>query len=362
LEEGRPLERILFRDIGAALQRVVHDAGIKRLLILIDEWTAVPAELQPLLAEFLKRSLFPYPRITVKLAAIEHRCCLSIPLPLGNTLGFERGADIAGFLTLDDFFVYDLDEQQSLDLFAEVLFRHVAAESDNYWLSGQGRPGGLIGRAPRELVQQFAASRYAEPYYLQRSIGIKDGTEFTNAFFKGDAFRELVLAGQGIARDFMYLFQEACFDTIRRKKVRIDVSCVRQVARAYFALDKFENLDTRQRALLMRMVNTVVGRHRSRSFMFDQELDSHSVVRSLFDQRVVHLVRRGFIPEGEDIGRQYNVYTLDYGTYVGVLGTERAPRGDFSRELVDDGTGLVYPFNDGRGMKRIVLPPELLEN
>ena len=94
VREGRPLERIHFKEIATSPQSVVADAGLDRLLILLDEWTAVPAELQPLLAESLKCSLFPYPNITVKIAAVEYRCHFGVPLANNNTLGFELTADV----------------------------------------------------------------------------------------------------------------------------------------------------------------------------------------------------------------------------------------------------------------------------
>jgi hypothetical protein len=55
------------------------------------------------------------------------------------------------------------------------------------------------------------------------------------------------------------------------------------------------------------------------------------------------------------------VYTLDYGTYVDALGTDRAPKGDFSHDHADHGKSFVVPFHDDRAIKRIILPPELLE-
>lgn len=362
LQEGQPLERILFRDIGDSLQRTVAHAGIRRLLVLIDEWTAVPADLQPLLAEFLKRSFIPHPRITVKLGAIEHRTCLGVPLALNNTLGFERSADVGAALSLDDFFVYDMDEQRALELFAEVVFLHLAVQSDNHWLDGTVRAGGRLARAPRDLARKFAARRHEDPgYYLRDGFGVTNGDEFVSAFFDTpEAFIELARAGQGVARDFMYLFQQAAFDTLRRRKVRIDISSVRHAAREHYALEKVAKLDDHQRAVLSRIVSEVVGRQKARSFMFAEDAEQHEVVRALFDRCLIHLVKRGFIPPDEDVGTQYSVYTLDYGAYVDLLGTDRAPRGDFSREHGDNAP-TVSPFGDGRAIKKIVLAPELLE-
>lgn len=360
VREGRPLERIRFREIGEALQTVLADAGIRRLLILLDEWTAVPGELQPLLAECVKRTCFPYPRVTVKIAAVEYRCRFGVPLAQNSTLGFELTADVSASLELDEFFVYDRDVSGTLDLFAEVLFRHVATECDRYWLGDDDPRHGP--RAPRALVQQFAQRRHNVPgYYLRDRFGVKDYSEFVSAFFdEHRAFVELVRAGEGVARDFMSLFQDACFDALRRRKVRVDVRGVRDVAREWYAKEKATNLDQRQSAILNKIVAEVVGRHRARSFLFEKAFEDTEIIRSLFDLRLIHLVKRGFMPSDETLGRQYNVYTLDYGTYVDALGTDRAPTSDFSVDEHGSGHVLVVPFHDERAIKRIVIPPELI--
>ncbi|MEA2369790.1 MAG: hypothetical protein QOH12_184 [Solirubrobacteraceae bacterium] len=347
VREGRPLERILFREIGDALQRVLADAGIKRLLILIDEWSAVPAELQPLLAEFIKRTCFPYPRITVKIAAVDYRCSFGVPLDRNNTLGFELTADVSSSLELDDFFIYDRDERHTLELFAEVLYRHVAAECDN-----RDRP------ASRQYSDRSRGTPTAG-WYLRDHFGIRDAEQFVSAVFDDEStLVELTRAGEGVARDFMILFQRASFETIRRHKVRIDVSCVRSVAREWYAQEKITNVDEQQRLVLERIVGQVVGHHKARSFLFDNQFERTEMIMSLIDLRLIHLVKRGVIPEGEQGGRQYNVYTLDYGTYVDALGTDRAPRGDFSRDPGDH--DAVVPFHDDRRIKRIIITPDLV--
>lgn len=357
--EGRPLERIRFREIGDALQTVLKDAGITRLLVLLDEWTAVPGELQPLLAEFVKRTCFPYPQVTVKIAAVEYRSTFGVPLARNNTLGFELTADVSASLDLDDFFVYDRDVSGTLELFADVLFSHVATESDRYWLH-EDYSKGLKGRAPRALVDQFAAHRHRKPGFYLSQFGITDSGEFVSSFFQErSVFVELVRAGEGVARDFISLFQDACFDCVRRRKTRVDLRSVREVAREWYAKEKAVNLAQSQSAVLDRIVAEVVGRHKARSFLFDKAFEQSEMIRSLFDLRLVHLVKRGFMPPDEQ-GRKYNVYTLDYGTYVDALGTDRAPTGDYSGDHRPGDTGVVVPFHDERAIKRIIIPQELL--
>jgi hypothetical protein len=110
---------------------------------------------------------------------------------------------------------------------------------------------------------------------------------------------------------------------------------------------------------LERIVNFVVGRKHARSFLFDAEIEGSDMIQSLFDNRVIHLVQRGYIEDPTRPGKTYNVYTLDFGTYVELLGTEYAPRGDFTIGLSDP-EGVVVPFHDDRAIRKIEIPSNLL--
>jgi hypothetical protein len=83
------------------------------LWLLIDEWSEVPPELQPFLADLLRRAVLPT-RITVKIAAIEQRTRLLIPEPEVGNIGLELGADVAAAINLDDYMVFDNDEAKAV--------------------------------------------------------------------------------------------------------------------------------------------------------------------------------------------------------------------------------------------------------
>lgn len=53
-----------------------------------------------------------------------------------------------------------------------------------------------------------------------------------------------------------------------------------------------------------------------------------------------------------------NIYTLDYGTYVDLMGTSRPPQVDFLEEGSEE--DLVVPFDDRRSIRRIVLNEAVL--
>jgi hypothetical protein len=71
------------------LDEALQALGIDNLLVLIDEWTAIPPDVQPYIAEFLKRAFFPSNRITVKIASLEYRSRFISSNDSGPRVGFE---------------------------------------------------------------------------------------------------------------------------------------------------------------------------------------------------------------------------------------------------------------------------------
>ncbi len=126
--KGHSMPWLSFQELNDALTSVLDASGITRIVILIDEWVGVPYEIQPLVAEFIKRSLFAEPRITTKIGSIEYRSNFSSSLDHNIVLGFELGADIWSALELDDYFVYDRNTDKTVSMFGELLFRHIATE------------------------------------------------------------------------------------------------------------------------------------------------------------------------------------------------------------------------------------------
>ena len=55
------------------LSELVRAISPRRLLVVLDEWSTIPLELQPYLADLIRRAMFPISGLTVKIAAIEQR-------------------------------------------------------------------------------------------------------------------------------------------------------------------------------------------------------------------------------------------------------------------------------------------------
>jgi hypothetical protein len=144
----------------------------------------------------------------------------------------------------------------------------------------------------------------------------------------------------------------AYLDAHRRGRDSIDLKAVLEAARQWFEQDKSRHLDNHLQAVLRTIVDDVIGSRRARSFLLPRELESHPVVQRLFDARVLHHMQRGYADK-DNPGIRYNIYTLDYGTYVDLLSTRK----ELEVDLVEgeETEGRVVPFDDKRSIRRIIL-------
>jgi hypothetical protein len=266
----------------------------------------------------------------IKIASLEYRSRFSESSDTA-VLGFELGADIATAPELDDYYVYDRNQEQILELYEDILHRHLTVE----------------------LPEN----------YLQEKHRISSGTELVGHLFTGrSVFQELSRAAEGVVRDLLNIFTLACFDANRRRRPTLDRSSVTGAARQWFEQDKSQLLDDEMHEVLRSIVNEVIGRRKARSFLVPRELERHRMIQKLFDARVLHLVQRGYADK-DNPGQRYNIYAVDYGTYVDLLGTSSQPQ--LELELFvrpkSEGNQLLVPFDDKRSIRQIILSREHLE-
>lgn len=317
-------DKIIFPELHRYLKRVLGLANTN-LVILVDEWSSLPADVQPYLAEFLKRGVLPLNEVTMKISALEYRCRFSNHTENG-LIGFELGADIATAPDLDDYYVFDRNPNQITDVYADVLFRHLSSE----------------------LEEGYLASKY----------NVNSGRQLASRLFTERATcAELARACEGVVRDLINIFTKAFFDSQRRGRDSIDKAAVVDSARQWFEQDKAQYLDDELQEVLRKIVDDVIGKRRARSFLLPRELERHPVVQRLFDARVIHHMQRGYADK-DNPGIRYNIYSIDYGTYVDLLGTSKEPELDL---IERDEADIVVPFDDKRSIRRIVFHREVLE-
>lgn len=326
-------ETIVYSEIYQVLDSALAAMGVDHLVLLIDEWTSIPTDLQPFIAEFLKRSVLPSQRITVKVASLEYRSRFNLPQSAGgNVVGFELGPDITANLDLDDYYVYERNPERVEEIFAALLFKHV--------------------------VSGFAEEVLAE-------YGIRDATSFRSRVFTERAtFVELVRAGEGVVRDFLGIFGAAFFKATGSGRQKIDLHSVEEAARDWYETDKSASLSGQQHTALQRIIRDVIGSRQTKMFMISREQADHPMILSLFDLRLLHLIERGY-SDKENPGLRYNIYALDYGTYVDLKRTKVEVVGvlfEADEEQQEEGGERLVPLADKRSIRRVILQTSIFDD
>jgi hypothetical protein len=317
---GEPRHRVHFGQVADLLQRLVEALPIRRIWVLLDEWAAVPMDLQPYLADLLRRAIFPVRGVIVKIAAIEQRTRLKIDAGDRDYIGIEVGADAAADLDLDDYMVFGNDPEAAKTFFRELLFRHVRAQMQEDGVEAQ------------DNAEQF-----------QRE-----------AFTQRNAFDELVRAAEGVPRDAINVVRIAAQRALDNP---IAVEHVRGAAQRWYLTDKEKAVQSNPdaAALLHWVIDTVIGERRARAFLLRQGAQaSHPLITELYDSRVLHVIKRS-VSSRDEPGVRYDVYALDFGCYVDLVTTTKAPQGLYEASGDDDAGWVEVPADDYRSIRRAIL-------
>ena len=303
-----------FGSIQNRLRAVLELLGGRRVWLLLDEWSEIPIDLQPYLADLLRRCVIPLASLTVKIAAIEHRTNLILRYER-EYVGMELGADVGADLNLDDFMVFENDARRAMRFFASLLFKHYRATDG-----------------------------------LASDEGPQSADEFINQLFtQRPAFEEFVRATEGVPRDAVYLASGLARIAYNRP---VSTEDVRKAARDWFQRDKMTILKSSPELsdLLHWIMEEVIQHRRARAFLLEST-QRHDLIDILFDHRLLHVLKKN-ISSHDTPGVRYDVYKLDYGCYVNLIATAKAPGG----LLPTDEAGFVeVPPDDYRAIRRAIL-------
>jgi hypothetical protein len=314
-ETSHPRLSVNVVQVNRALSELASVFG-SRIWILIDEWSSLPEVLQPYLADFVKRCLFPISNYTVHIAAIERRSFFRI----GNgteTIGIELGSDASADINLDDYLVFENNPLRSIGFFQEMLFRHVVSVAEDQKLTF-------------DTSNQFVA------------------TVFTQAL----TFRELVRACEGVPRDAINILQLAANHAQGDK---ISITHIRLAAKDWYDRDKAAYLQSNPRAdhLLQWIVSIVIGKRKAKAFLVASTARSEYLER-LFDERILHIAKRSYSAK-HDPSKRYQIWKIDYGCYVDRVNTSLAPTGFLFEDQDVRDEGIVVPDDDFRIIRHTVL-------
>ncbi|EPB9884785.1 hypothetical protein ACR6U3_001930 [Yersinia enterocolitica] len=322
---GKKTLRIHFGEITKLLSNIVSKLPQKELWILIDEWSEVPLDLQPYLAELLRRILYPISGITVKIAAIAHRCnFMLMGQETGIRIGIELGSDASSVINLDEYMVFDNDRDAAKNFFKTLLHRHAQAIDKN-----------SICDAEKNL---FINDLFTQP----------------------SAFDEYVRAVEGVPRDAINIISLAAQSALENK---ISIVHIRKSAQKWFQVNKHAALNSKPEAVILldRIINEVIGHRKSRGFLISNE-NNHPLIDYLYDMRVVHVLKQG-VSARNAIGKKYTLYTLDYGCYVELISSSSAPLGlIIASDESDELKYIEVPKSDYRSVKNSILDFEDLNS
>jgi hypothetical protein len=315
---------VLLGPLSRAVGSLARALAPHQLWLLIDEWSALPPDLQPLMADLLRRTFFATSGVVVKISAIHGRSRFSDSGESGVPVGLELGADTAASLDLDDFLLFRNDVASTLDFYAALLFRHLSA---------------MVVRADRP--QQGA----------MRGIRGPDGL-LARLFDGAESFHNLVLGAEGVPRDALQIAGLAAGAAHHR---RIGALHVAHATRDFFLRDKEGNIPRSAQRVFTNLIEQC-SRQQSRIIPLRRDGESNEeVIQRLYDARLIHRVRQGVSLDPQHPAEVYDVYVIDYGCFLGLLNSGRI-------RTVADGLDPGARFADAdeieiRGRTFVRMPP-----
>lgn len=272
-------------DITNALENLLKELDLNGVMLLIDEWSELGSDIQPSLAEILKKT-FSAINVYLKIAAIPNRTELGYKSEK-KFIGLEDGGDIFGY-HLDLRYVFEVNKSQTRDFFNDLLYRHLSS-------------------IDKEVIDGFISNEKTT------------AANFINLLFANVSLNEILVACAGIPRDFINLFLNS-YDRFLLSSAatakRINVKSVRAANSEWYEKDKKEQVDKNntERLLLTEIVKEVIHKKKSMHFLIPEEYSNNKHIQNLIDFRVIHLRKNGYSHK-DHAGVAYNVYSVDYGCY-----------------------------------------------
>jgi hypothetical protein len=304
-QSGTEVPLVQFGPLGRALTSLVEAMAGRKVWIFVDEWSnGVPRDLQPLLADLLRRCFFPVRNLTVKIAALERQSYFRKTISSADDyIGIDLGADTGASIDLDDYLVFRTNRAHALSFFSELLYRHVSVLMD-------------------EHGYQFAVS---------------SADALRALAFAGPAFVELVKAAEGVPRDALNVSGLAA---AAASKEAISYRSVHAAARSYYLRDKEGRISQAAETLLDEIVRDCV-REGTRELALKRRGESDSLlIQELYDNRLIHRVEQGVLID-ENSSTRFDIYLVDFGCFVDLLA-----RG--GGHTVSDGTDVLRVVNTRR--------------
>lgn len=277
-----------FAELRREFLELLDALKIKRLFILIDEWSAIDKKSRSLcqiyFAEYLKRAFFGTSRICLKISAIEHESIFSETIN-DRRIGLEVEADVFAQVNLDQ--IYDNRVLNLSKFFLELIYRRL--------------------KYCEVKIAKFASRRDPDTPVQ----------EFLEMIFESNEFDELIRASGGIPRDFINTFDAvaAYYDFKVEKKWkrhRIQEVIMQR------AINNTDHLIKERSVIncIFQEIRNVIAISHKRNVLVPKnlEIEISEAVEYLFANRIIHKINIANVPE--KIRSEYFVFNIDYGVFL----------------------------------------------
>ena len=332
-ESGVLLKRIQgtvilpFSQVSVKIKELLNLLKNAYLVVLFDEWSSIDNKLdiQPYLADMIKRTFSSTTQIYLKIACIPNRTLLATPITSQNPIpiGYEEGDDITADVDLDSVVFLENDLTQFLPFFMTVLKKHMGRKLD--W------------------VKEMELSEF-------------DKFITTEVFDKPETFSELCQASAGIPRDFLNLFRDSTLRKVNRQDANQQDASIKLVDIRDTAAKLFETKrksfprEAKELTLLNKIYRQIIAKNKTYFFLLPED-PLRSEIEMLWTERLIHKIPAKYYDRETDI--TYIYYQIDYGKCVNLLKELAREQGRAKGEkaLGVGITGAIVDFMPGRWTK-----------
>jgi len=323
-----------FSEIRDGFGRICDILDIEQIVLLVDEWSQIDVDVQPIFSELIRRTICTSNRLSCKFAALKFQTSFTTSIN-NRRIGLQPGIDITELADLNHIFTFDLDRGAVRHFLIFILIKH------------------LLEAIGRNLYNySFEDSRQ----YLIGSVKNIFNSLFVNVFESVNAFDYFVRASEGNPRDFLSMIGECCA-THGAAQLPITLKAVQATAINYYTNSKVANFNGNNKKSLD-LFNSIFAaclRKRSKIFSISKEIHESDVyIRDLWAQRVIHLIDNNYEYFNEETSEivSFAIYAVDYGK---ILGLRSAKNGAETLDgMVQQSSALVNGLYDGATHKTIL--------
>lgn len=275
-------ESSTFRTLPCSQMRTIieeymEENSIKQIYIIIDEWSDIPLDTQPFVAEFIKRTFFSSGKISTKIGCIPYSTNFQIQQNQ-TTIGIEPNGDIYKCFDLDDELVYARNPDKTSKIFSQMLQNHIDYHTD------------------------------------QDSMKVNTRELFTNS-----AYERTLKFSHGNPRDFLSLFIKSYFKFHTTETEKITSDHVDEAAKE-LGSERIES--TKGNPAATKLINEII-KHTLQERQLGAALISSQNTKSrifqfLLHHRLLHVWDRSYSSPSHK-GERFSVISIDYCIIVDQL-------------------------------------------